>query len=97
MIAKQTISDSGQPKGQFIAIKFRAWDWNEKRMREVTCLYLETEQIQVDGKDILNKNEYNLLQFTGQLDINDVLIFEGDICRAPHHFGPGDGKLENLR
>jgi len=64
-------------------IKFRAWHKRERKM-------LDWQEIQHCHLYLFETdNDLELMQFTGLLDCNGVEIFEGDIFRAPHDFGPG--------
>lgn len=71
-------------------IKFRAWDRNKKVIREVNEINFATENITclpVKGVDdfsvlyypVCFKGEYDLMQWTGYIDIGEDEIYEGYI------------------
>lgn len=69
-------------------IKFRAWDKEFKKMRQVhqitfdkkTTLY--PPHILDESNDIQLLSEIELMQFTGRTDIHNIEIYEGDIVRG---------------
>lgn len=66
-------------------IKFRAWDSRNRKMDICDSLDERFPDFAVNFQDA----QYVVMQFTGQMDKNGKEIYEGDVCKAPHDFGPG--------
>lgn len=63
-------------------IKFRAWEHN----RKVMIPWVDLLGFSVRGAFL--DYELVVMQYTGLKDKNGKEIYEGDIFRAPHDFGP---------
>lgn len=67
------------------AIKFRAWDKDNKEM----ILHDSFYELQKWNRSQIELEKYELMQFTGLLDKNGVEIYESDIVQVRYRDGSG--------
>lgn len=83
-------------------IKFRLWNLKNKYMfsndNEELLLNIDGSSLwghkihYYDGTDLLEIDNFEIMQYTGLKDVNDVEIYEGDIVKRTYLFDGAFGK-----
>lgn len=63
--------------------KFRAWDKNQKKMKDVWLNKL-IDRFGVQGSNVFDNDDYEVMQWTGYKDRDNKDIYEGDIISSPN-------------
>jgi uncharacterized phage protein (TIGR01671 family) len=63
-------------------LKFRAWDTDDKIMRNITRMNFVNNKVLFEGYNINYVCDYPIMQYTNKKDAEKIEVYEGDIIEV---------------